>query len=414
MNRALTSDGLSWRRRLVELVTREHESGAASGHELISDERPVADWQVLEYSRAADVPATHWDAIAAGVVVRSHRYLSAMEACSASCGPRYYLRVEETPGRAVAEACISLVETDFLQLMPSWFVPFARVWRRLFPGFLKAYITECGAPMVAAHGVAIEADKVDASSIMKLLDGHCLKIAKRHQSPLIVFRDVKSDEANLFDGLLQCGYRKVSSMPLAEIDVDWQTYEGYLAAMRRRYRKDLRRRLRRGAGAGNELIQVEDIAVDAELWAAQANVIYSGSSSFKRERLNSSYYAEMGERLADSSELVAVNRENKPVAHGIVLHDEATTIATFFGRREGKPQAEWFQLINEVIRRAILRGSRTIHLGRGSYEAKSLVGAKIKPLYAYCKSSNLFLRFLMRVVPSTMEPERTSHHHIFK
>ncbi len=93
----------------------------------------------------------------------------------------------------------------------------------------------------------------------------------------------------------------------------------------------------------------------------------------------------------------------------MLVNDAENTTATYFGREPGKPNSEWFQLMNEVIRTGINRNSSYINLGLGSYDAKANVGADIEPLFVYSKCRYRVINWLMKLVPNTMDfPDKTS------
>jgi hypothetical protein len=150
------------------------------------------------------------------------------------------------------------------------------------------------------------------------------------------------------------------------------------------------------------------------LWVEQARTVYENTKGFKREILPSGYYENMDRQLGEKSVIVAAERDGRFVAHGMVLHDDSDTIATYFGRNRGPASEEWFHLVNEVIRIGIDRKSTYINLGLGSYDAKSNVGADVEPLFVYSKSVIAPVNWLMRLVPQTMaypvrEPKRVFH-----
>ena len=147
--------------------------------------------------------------------------------------------------------------------------------------------------------------------------------------------------------------------------------------------------------------------------AAQACAVQAKTTGIKREILPAAYYENM-DRLGRNSALVTAERDGRTVAHGMVLHDDSVTIATYFGRDSGPPQQEWFHLVNEVIRLGIERKSRYVNLGLGSYDAKSNVGADIEPLYVYSKSTSAALNTLMRLVPRTMDRQPRSPKQVFR
>jgi len=195
--------------------------------------------------------------------------------------------------------------------------------------------------------------------------------------------------------------------------VRWNSYDEYLASMRSRYRKDVKRRLRRARKSGQEVGTLDSFAEQSSLWVTQARTVYENTKGFKREILPRGYYENMDRKLGSRSVLVAAKRDGAVVAHGMVLHDDRDTIATYFGRNPGPASQEWFHLVNEVIRIGIERNSSYINLGLGSYDAKSNVGADVEPLYVYSKSTIIPVNWLMKLLPGTMDCPREDPKRVF-
>ena len=75
---------------------------------------------------------------------------------AAVAGCRYFfVVVRALDGAIAAHACIYLVDTDFLQLMPRWLQPAIQGLRRVWPRLFKARITECAAPLVTGSSISV-------------------------------------------------------------------------------------------------------------------------------------------------------------------------------------------------------------------------------------------------------------------
>src|SRR5690606_6056509 len=81
-----------------------------------------------------DVSATEWNALVGTAgVARTHAYLAAMEGAKVADCRYYYPVVRDRAGAIVAHACVYIVETDFVQLMPTWVAMPTRWLRRWWP-----------------------------------------------------------------------------------------------------------------------------------------------------------------------------------------------------------------------------------------------------------------------------------------
>jgi len=366
------------------------------------------------YDSITQIDPAGWDEVAGrSAAPRSHAYLAAIEAAGINDCRFYYPVLLDEHDRILAQACVYTITTDFTQMLPAGLKPAATLLRRLWPRFLQVRLTECASPLVPGHSVSVR-EGLDRGPLIRLLGRAVGDIARQARSRLLVIRDFLDHERKDFDVLLDEGYNLTSNMPLARIRVRWKTYAEYLDSMRSRYRKDLKRRLDHVERGGQRAVRLAAFGGRAGLWAEQVAVMYERSKGFKRERVGSRYYEALGRLPAEQCLIVAAEREGRTVAHGMVLFDDAHTIATYFGRDAGPPGNEWFHLLNEVIRIGIERGSEHICLGLGSYDAKSLVGADIEALHCYARSTCAPINWLMRRIPDRMAQPAARARRIFR
>jgi len=361
-----------------------------------------------------DIDSESWDELAGGdALARNHAYFAAVEASSINDCRFFYLLIRDHDNKLLAHACVCMITTDFAQLLPVWMQGLTNLLRRIWPSLLRSKITECALPLVAGHSISLRKG-ADAEPLILALEGALSEIARTEGSSLVVIRDFLTAERPDFDILLDRGYNIVFNMPLARIRVRWKSHAEYLAQMRSRYRKDVTRRLKRAAESGGEVAILGRFAEHAETLVRQSRVVQDNSSGFKREILGPAYYENMDCMLGERSQLLAIVRDEQLVAHGMVLADDSNLIATYFGREAGPPCQEWFRLINEIIHIGIERQTSFINLGRGSYDAKALIGADIEPLHVYARSRFTLVNWLMRRIPNVMQRSLKEPRRIFR
>ena len=372
------------------------------------------DYRTLIMTSIHDIDATRWDAlVGTSAVTRSHAYLAAIEAAQIHDYRFFYPVVFNRHNETVAHACVYTASTDFAQLMPRPLAWMAARIQRVWPRFLTFRITECALPLVVGSSISVR-DGEDRGRLLIRIAEAAADIARTERSSLVVMRDFLDAERAQADVLLDHGFNLTANMPLARIRIRWKSYAEYLADMRARYRKDIKRRLA-VAARDSQVVQVlEHFGADAARWARQAAVVAAKTKGFKREALTPEYYVHMDAKLGAHSRLLVIDRRGVKVAHGMIILDDANTIATYFGREPGLPGKEWFTLINEVIRIGIERQSRYIHLGLGSYTAKTLVGAEIEALHVYCRSTFEPINWLMRLVPRAIGHQTPTVKQIFR
>ena len=374
----------------------------------------VGQYSLKIFDSILKIPKTEWDEIVGSSgITRSHGYLRAIESAKIQGCDYFYPVVYDETGNIVGHACVYTVITDFAQLLPRFFFNIVKKIRKIWPSLLSLRITECATPLVSGCSISNK-DGVCRRQIMMYVETAMQDIASKKNSKLLVLRDFLENERDFFKVLEGRGYKTRSNFPLARIKIKWKSYDSYLNSFRARYRKDIKRRLRHAELGGNAVEVIQNFASDSELWAHQAGIIRSDTRGFMREALTPGYYENMDLILGPNSLLVTVVSESKRIAHGMVIFDDETTFATFFGRDKRSPGGEWFQLINEVVRIAIERKSKFLHLGLGSYDGKSIIGADIEPQYVYRRSTNMLLNFVINRVPDLMKADSLPARRLFR
>lgn len=363
---------------------------------------PRSEWITKIFRSISDIEQADWDSIVSpGNLLKTHAYLRAVEASDIEHARYYFPVILDRSGKLIAHACVYVIDTDLSQLLPRRLLQLTKLIRKVWKRFLIFKVTDCATPLSTGNSIST-AKQFQKSQLICHITEAIETISRQERCRLIVIRDFLEDEYAEFNVLFSKGYKLVSNMPVARIHVRWKTYDEYLSSMRARYRTDIKRRLRRARSSGQRVRKLEQFAKYSNLWALQALTVQEKTKGFRREVLTPKYYESMDGFLGDKSMLVIAERADVAVAHGMLLQDNLTTTATYFGRNPGPAQHEWFHLVNEVIRLGIENRSTYINLGLGSYDAKMNVGARIEPLFVYSKSSIGVINWLMCRIPKTM------------
>lgn len=368
--------------------------------------------QLIDTITAID--AESWDQIVGDTsAVGQHNYFLALERAQLDGCEYRYILFYDAHDRLVAHASVVLVPTDFAQFLPRWLTPMVAAVRQLWPGFLSTRITECAVPLAAGSAFSLHTG-LSRNQLLPQLDQQLSVIAKTFGSAVIVVRDFRDDELAELVWLQARGYKRVSNLPLARIRVRWRSYADYLGAMRSRYRKDIKRRLLRAQRAGLRSAVYHDFSAHTETWVKQNNSSVRAAQDFAREQPGHAYYESMNEVLGESAKMLVVEKHAEPIAHGMILLGREVMQATFCGRQQGQAEGEWFLLMDAAMRVAINRGCCTLNLGLRAYEAKTLLGAELVPLYLYTRCTNRFLNWCMRRLPDLMHCDDYPRHRVFK
>ncbi len=136
--------------------------------------------------------------------------------------------------------------------------------RRLFPRFLVFRTLFCGSPFGEHGALGISSAVHDRAAVLRML-AHALRLfAGEQQASLIVFKDFRSEDTALLDGLTAEGFFKTDSFPAAVVDLTFCSFDDYLGSLGPATRKSLRRKLKQARSRTDIRTEVVD-SVDTVL-----------------------------------------------------------------------------------------------------------------------------------------------------
>ena len=143
----------------------------------------------------------------------------------------------------------------------------------------------------------------------------------------------------------------------------YQTFEDFLAALSSGRRKTIRRE-RRDAQAELEIVALTGADLKDEHWDAfYAFYMDTGGRKWGRPYLNRTFFALLGERMADRVLLVMARREDRWIAGALNLIGADTLYGRNWGCLEDVPFLHFELCYYQAIEQAILRGLKRVEAG---------------------------------------------------
>jgi predicted N-acyltransferase len=341
-----------------------HRMAAAA----IADRRPAPRPEIV------DAISTHvaedWDAVAAGRVLASRDWLLALEEAGIpGVEPRYALVREG--GRPVGAAVCYVNRgrqpgLDPDDLLLGQLKPMARWLGFTFsPALVNAPFRGYG---VQLFGPAREAmlDELEA-------------LARRERLPLHIPR-VPDEEADLCRLLLARGYHRTADQPLARLDIAWDSFDGYLKALKRvgpKAEGTVRREINRNRRAGVEIREIADVTAFADGLheLAEAHELRRNGA---RPSYPPSLLPRLKERLGGRCTVYGAFKGDRLTGFAVLLHDGSDGYLPFFGLDGSRADFTYFNLCYyQPIRDAIAGGLKRLHFGRLMCELKMRRGCRI-------------------------------------
>ncbi|HET8527540.1 MAG TPA: GNAT family N-acetyltransferase [Gaiellaceae bacterium] len=360
-----------------------------------------------------EVDAEEWDALVPpgrGGLRRAQ--LLAWQECELAALRSRPLVVRGRSGELLAAAPGYLYELDVVAVQESWVARLLQALRVVRPRLLTMRVLElgCAVPDSPPFLHAPWVDTVEAAE--RLLDG-ALREADAEQVDMLIVQDFP-DDAPWRRAFRERGFSRIPMHPTIVVDVVWDSFDEYLAAMRANYRRRARTVLKRSAHLTPEL--VEDFSPLADELSRLWRCVFDRATEYRRELLPPAYFAAAA--ADDATRVLLLRRDDASIASFAVLYDDAPVLHFFscgFEAAAGQEEGAYFRLLYEIVRVGIEEGYEEINLGMTTAEPKYDVGGRPLPVASWMRHrSRLLHRSFAALGAGPFAPEAPEPRHVFK
>lgn len=211
---------------------------------------------------------------------------------------------------------------------------------------------------------------------------------------LLALKDTPGPDEALWDAAAP-GFKPVTGLPTAHLDIDFPTIETYLARLSSGTRKDMRRKLRI-----REALQIE-VRQDIEGLEADVHRLYADTrarADMQFEDLTPAYFTGVLERMAGRALCVLYRRDGELLGANLLLHDGATLLDKFFcmdgakGRAANLYFVSWFNNLQLCLD----RGFKRYVSGQAGYASKLRLGCALTPTAMRFRHRNPVINHALR------------------
>lgn len=342
--------------------------------------------RIVRYASIDDVPLALWDQLAqTRAVGLESGHLRAVEASRINgAHPYYFVGLQDA--RPIGLAYCFVMELDLTRLTsqePPQVLATVKAWQ---PDFMTVRVLEVG--HLASLGATVESIPGQREAFLQALAPELDELARLEDADLGVVRDLPAAEYPGFRALEASGYRPALGFPIARLGIGWDGLDGYLAALKHKKRKNVRK-LRAAFEVPRISVEViDDYAPHAGRLAELWNQVAQRHGEYEHERLTPAYFTAMAEYLPGRSHVIAIRLDDDIVAFGLGLVGDEE----YFGVAEGLDYAvrDAYQLYPnlflEVIRVACELGMKTLNFGITTYDFKASLGAELEPMVYLLKA----------------------------
>ncbi len=239
-----------------------------------------------------------------------------------------------------------------------------------------------GSPMSdnCSLGFAPELSEPECADVFEGLIDHLAREAKAHKSALLAVKSLDRSAEILGGALERGGYRRVTSVPLAMLDLPYHSLEHYLGSLPAKTGSYFRRKMRsakkvrieyRSSVAGLE----QQLGALFESTLQQSKVDYGDF-----EKLDANYFAKVVHGMGEAAQLMLCWRGDELLSFQLFLVGTRRVLAKQIGMKypEGRELNLYFVNWLKLIEFAIEHRIPSVEMGATTYATKLLFGGYLE------------------------------------
>ncbi len=356
------------------------------------------------YESIAQVGRRPWHVLFPGQI-EDYDYLSAVEQSSLQGFRWRYVTVHDG-GRIVAAAPAFLTHYSLDTTLAGESRRWIAALRRLAPSALTLPMACLGSPCTEtlATGFAPDLDDAARRDALAALLETFEDLAARERCTLLALKDVPLDEEPQWESsAYPRGYRTISGLPVARLDLDFDDVEGYLKTLSPGTRRDMRRKLRALDRVRIEIRHDIDDVIErvCELYRQTRA---RGEMQF--EDLPADYFTGVVRRMAPRAFYVLYFEDDELLGANLLLKGGDTLVDKFFcmdaerGRALNLYFLSWFT----NVRLALGHRLSCYQSGQAAYANKLRLGSRLAWTSMYFRHRNAVLNGVLRIAAPLLDP----------
>jgi hypothetical protein len=335
---------------------------------------------------------------------KDHRYYEAV-AHNIRQGFDYrYFALRDATGEVRAVAPFFVLDQDLCAALTGA-QPALAALRRLWPRFLTARTLMVGC--AAGEGHLDGDDEMPHEAQVQLLRDWIPFHAERLGARLVVFKEFPARYRGVLGSLLDDGYTRVPSFPMTQLDIDYPSFEAYMAeVLSRKTRRDLRLKFRAAAAAAPiTLTVVNDITERiGELYPLYLQVF--ARSKWRFEKLTPEFFCELGQRVPDKVRYFVWTQDGRAIAFSLCMVSGADIFAEYLGLDYAcaLDLHLYHYAFRDVVRWAMANGYKRLRSTGLNYDPKLHLRARLDPLDLYVRHCSPVMNKILAGVLPALEP----------
>lgn len=363
--------------------------------------RPLTGFQPECLSGVSAIPRAEWDALLPGEAESWDYYA----ACETSPPQEFSLSAVGVSRGGTLVAAAPVFRLNYrldTPLQGSW-RPVGDWLHNHVPKLVTLPVMGLGSPLADkchlgfAPELTLEERQAAAGVLLQALDIQ----AGRQGVPVLAGKDLLDSALPSIDAAYNAArYTRVSSLPVAVLDLPFKSEEDYLASLSSATRKDIRRKLKAASGLRLEVRHSIEGLEDEIVSLYDETRHQSGLDYGDLEKLSPTYFRDVMHALGDRGALMLYWLGDELLGFNLLLIGRDRVIDKFIGMRY--PQAREHNLYvyswMSNVRFCLERGIRQLQSGQTAYASKLRFGSRLDKTWVYFKHRNPVVNLLFRAV----------------
>ena len=318
-----------------------------------------------------------------------------------------YLIMRDENGHTRVIQPFFLLNQDLLAGVPVLSRAADRYIRTWWPKFLqlRTLMVGCSAGEGHLDAVSDSSGQSEPGLFAKALRDYAIEAGAR----LIVMKEFPAEYRDQLAPLLDHGYTRIPSFPMAALDLPYVDFEDYLRrGLSTKMRSELRRKFRAADKAAPiEMSVTRDIApIIDEVYPLYLQVYEKSPLHF--EKLTKTFLCELGRRMPDKVRFFVWRQSGKPIAFSVSMVHGDTICNEYLGLDYSVALKLhlYYYAFRDIASWAIANGyKRWVSTGL-SYEPKLQLRFRLVPLDLYVRHTSAVFNVLLGWLLPLIEPTR--------
>ena len=307
--------------------------------------------------------------------------------------------VFDAAGKAIGCAALCGFATEMVETSHPALLRWRNRIRRIWPGFGQIKVLFCGLPVPSggSHlrvkaGVDTKIVAVEVSRVMQ-------RVASEWGSTLMVFKELGYADTPLEKALSALEYTRGAIPPLHVLEGHFKNFDAYCAALKNRYRAQIRRSQKKLESAGFEVECGRGSAFCAAHFDEAVYALYLAVHSRARQKLEClpvAFFPALAAELGDDEALLTLIRKN---GHVCAFTFSVTRGNVHYNLYSGLDYALnnagdlYFNLFYQDLDQAFRAGATSVHLGQTSDDFKGRLGTSPEKRFFFARARSTHFKF---------------------